>query len=89
VVSGREYTALNIFVYGLVLVTLTLVFATTAAVGLVYLGTAAVLGAGFIALAWRLKLRQTARNARKLYLYSLLYLTLLFVAMIVDSTLAV
>jgi protoheme IX farnesyltransferase len=89
VVSGREYTALNIFLYGLVLVALTLVFATTAAVGLVYLGAAAILGGMFIALAWRLKLSQTARNARKLYLYSLLYLALLFVAMMVDSTLTV
>ena len=89
VVSGREYTGLNIFVYGLVLVALTLVFATTAAVGLVYLGAAASLGAVFIALAWQLKLRQTARNARRLYLYSLSYLALLFVAMIVDSTLTV
>ena len=86
VVSGREFTALNIFLYALVLVALTLVFTTTTAVGLVYLGTAAVLGGMFIALAWRLKLSQTARNARKLYLYSLLYLALLFVAMMVDST---
>jgi protoheme IX farnesyltransferase len=89
VVSGREFTAWNIFVYALILVALTLVFAATAAVGLVYLGAAAVLGGVFITLAWRLKLRQTARNARKLYLYSLLYLALLFVAMMVDSTLSV
>ncbi|MEK7807419.1 MAG: heme o synthase [Chloroflexota bacterium] len=89
VVSGREFTALNIFLYGLILVALTLVFAATAAVGLVYLGAAAVLGGVFIALAWRLKLRQTARNARLLYLYSLLYLALLFVAIMVDSTLTV
>jgi protoheme IX farnesyltransferase len=89
VVSGREFTALNIFLYGLILVALTLVFAATAAVGLVYLGAAAVLGGVFIALAWRLKLRQTARNARMLYLYSLLYLALLFVAIMVDSTLTV
>jgi protoheme IX farnesyltransferase len=89
VVSGREFTAWNIFVYALVLVALTLVFATTSAVGLLYLGAAAILGGVFIALAWRLKLSQTARNARKLYLYSLLYLALLFVAMMVDSTLTV
>ena len=64
-----------------------LVFATTSAVGLVYLGSAAVLGAIFVALAWNLKGDITTKRARTLYLFSLLYLALLFVAMIADSKL--
>ena len=51
----------------------------------VYLGVAALLGGGFLALAWRLTRTISSRNARRLYLYSLLYLALLFTAMMVDS----
>ena len=85
VVATREYTTLNIFLYSLVLVGITLIFAVTPAVGWFYLGGAIVLGAGFIWMAWRLKQRRTQRHARRLYLYSLLYLALLFAAVIVDS----
>ncbi len=86
VVRSRNYSVLNIFLYSLVLVALTLIFATTSAVSWLYLGTAALLGSILIGMAWQLKRHQTARHARKLYLYSLLYLALLFVAMMVDST---
>ena len=89
VVAGREYTVFNIFVYSLVLVALTLLFATTDTVSWIYLGVAAALGAIFVALAWQLKRDSSARRARKLYLYSLLYLALLFVVMIADSTIRV
>ena len=58
----------------------------TSTVGWIYLGAAATLGAVFIALAWQLMRLEEMRQARNLYLYSLLYLALLFVAMIVDST---
>jgi heme o synthase len=87
VVSTREYTILHIFLYTLALAGLTVMFALTAAVGWAYAGAALVLGAIFVWLAWQLKLEDTARNARKVYLYSLLYLALLFVAVMVDSTL--
>ena len=87
VVAGREHTVQVIFMYSLVLVAISLVFATTSAVGLVYLGSAAVLGAIFVALAWNLKGDITTKRARTLYLFSLLYLALLFVAMIADSKL--
>ena len=87
VVAGREHTVQVIFMYSLVLVAISLVFATTSAVGLVYLGSAAVLGTIFVALAWNLKGDITTKRARTLYLFSLLYLALLFVAMIADSKL--
>ena len=76
----------NIFAYSLVLVALTLVFAATGAVGGVFhLGAAAALGAVFIWAAWRLFRAQTRQKARNLYLYSLLYLALLFGAMMADG----
>ena len=85
VVAGRETTVGNIFLYSIVLIALSLIFAATNAVGWVYLGAAALLGSVFLLLAWKLRQDSTASNARKLYLYSLLYLALLFVAMLVDS----
>ena len=85
VVAGEQKTVENIFAYTLVLVALTLVFAATGAVGGVYLGAAAVLGAVFVWAAWRLFRVQTRQKARNLYLYSLLYLALLFGAMMADG----
>ena len=58
--------------------------------GLLYLVAAIVLGALFIAYAFRLLRSGEVRRramARAVYLYSLLYLALLFVAIMVDSTL--
>ncbi len=85
VVVGEERTAQNIFIYSLALVALTLLFGASDAVGLVYLASAAVLGAGFIYLAWKLKLDHSIGKAKHLYLYSLLYLSLLFAVMLADG----
>jgi protoheme IX farnesyltransferase len=87
VVSSREYTVLNIFLYSILLSALTLAFVIFPAVGWVYFGSASLLSAIFLWLAWRLLRDSAARRARKLYLYSLLYLALLFVAVMVDSVL--
>ena len=93
VVSSREYTATNIFVYSLVLVGASLGFALTWVVDWIYLGAAIPLGAIFIAFAWRLTRpspnKKWARHARHVYLYSLLYLGLLFAAMMVDAVVSV
>ena len=85
VVVGEERTTQNIFMYSLALVALTLLFAATDAVGLVYLASATVLGAVFMVMAWNLRRKQTTRQAQHLYLYSLLYLALLFSVMLADS----
>ena len=85
VVAGEQKTVENIFAYSLVLVALTLVFAATGAVGGVYLGAAAFLGAVFVWASWRLLRNQERKKARNLYLYSLLYLALLFGAMMADG----
>ncbi len=85
VVVGEERTTQNILMYSLALVALTLLFAATETVGLVYLASAAALGAGFMVMAWNLRREQTTRKARHLYLYSLLYLALLFAVMLADA----
>ncbi len=85
VVAGKERTIQNIAGYAVVLVALSLLFGFTNAVGFVYVGVAAGLGIFLLFLAWQLHRDQTSRRARHLYLYSLLYLALLFVGMMADS----
>ena len=85
VIAGPQKTAENILAYSIVLIALTLVFAATRAVGGIYIGAATILGAAFIWGAWRLNREQTRPKARWLYLYSLLYLALLFGAMMADA----
>jgi heme o synthase len=53
--------------------------------GVAYLVASLALGAGFIGLSVRLARRADRRAALTLYLFSLAYLALLFVAMVVDS----
>ena len=85
VVASRDFTVSTIFLYSLALVGLTLMFALTDAVSWIYAVTALVLGGIFIWMAWRLRQDESAANARKLYLFSLLYLGLLFVAVMVGA----
>ena len=85
VVATRAHTVRQIFIYSLALVGLSLALIFTSAAGLVYLASVSVLGGIFVALAWVLLRKEAARHARRLYLYSLLYLMLLFVAVAVDS----
>jgi protoheme IX farnesyltransferase len=90
VVRGDEATAWNILAYAASLLPLTLLLFLIAGLGYVYLAAAIVLGALFVAYAFRLLRSGAVRRramARAVYLYSLLYLALLFVAIMVDSTL--
>ena len=85
VVAGIRDTKLHIFLYTLLLLALTAMFFTTRAVGWVYLGVSLALGIGFVAYAWRLMRLDGIEGAKSTYLYSLAYLALLFLAIMVDS----
>ena len=85
VVAGVDVTKKSILLYTVLMLALTTMFALTGAVGLVYLLSSAVLGALFIYFAWRLIRRPGIEGAKPLYLYSLLYLGLVFLAIIADS----
>ena len=90
VVRGDEATAWNILAYAASLLPLTLLLFIIGGLGYLYLAAAIILGALFIGYAFRLLRSGTVRRramARSVYLYSLLYLALLFVAIMVDSTL--
>ncbi len=84
VVRGAGETRRQIFLYSLLMVGVTTLLVVTRTSGPLYLALALALGAVFLYWAFRLLREQTQRAARRLYLYSLLYLALLFLAMVVD-----
>ena len=90
VVRGDEATAWNILAYAASLLPLTILLFIIGGLGYLYLAAAILLGALFIVYALRLLRSGASRRravARGVYLYSMLYLALLFVAIMVDSTL--
>ncbi len=90
VVRGDEATTWGIFTYALSLVPLSLLLFLGGGLGPLYLIAAVGLGLVFVGWAVRLIRAAAARRravARGLYVYSLLYLALLFVAIMVDSSL--
>jgi heme o synthase len=84
VVRGEQHTRQQILLYSLLLYALSQLPACAGAFGLVYLISSLLLGLVFIALAVRLYRRKDRASALRLYLYSLLYLALLFGAMVAD-----
>jgi protoheme IX farnesyltransferase len=87
-VRGATVTARQILLYTVLLVIASLVPVALGTLGWIYAIAAAVLGARFVWLAVRLLRAPDDRaTARRTFLYSLLYLALLFVAMGVDSAL--
>lgn len=86
VVRGEDYTRNHILLYTLALATLTFAPVLTGAFGVVYAVSAAILGAMFIGFAVRLRASKDRLHALQTYLFSLLYLALLFVAMVADKS---
>jgi heme o synthase len=84
VVSGEAATRRQILLYTVLLAGLTVVPVLTGLFGAIYLAAALALGGGFGALALRLARAPSRRAALQLYLYSLAYLALLFLAMAAD-----
>jgi protoheme IX farnesyltransferase len=84
IVRGEEETRKQILWYSLAMVGLTVAVWTFGLLGVVYAVSAAVLGLVFLYYAVRLWREASAMAARRLFRYSILYLALLFVAMVVD-----
>ncbi|MGE3271177.1 MAG: heme o synthase [Chloroflexota bacterium] len=84
IVRGEAETRKQILWYSLAMVALTIAVWTLGFLGAVYVVSATALGGLFLYLAVRLFREATARAARQLFLYSIVYLALLFVAMVVD-----
>lgn len=84
VVKGDLETTRQIWIYALVTVLVTLLLPLTGAMGWVYLAGAAALGVNFLINAYRLRSDQTRPAALRVYVFSLIYLALLFALMVAD-----
>jgi protoheme IX farnesyltransferase len=88
VTHGERRTRLEILVYTLLLVPVTLLPYYLGASGKFYLVTAAILGAIYVAKTLQLLGRETKEDAKKLFWVSILYLFLLFIALFADVIIA-
>jgi protoheme IX farnesyltransferase len=84
VVKGIEYTKIQIVLYSILLMVVSLLLFATGYFGYLYLIGATILGGIFIQKSWKLKKSTGADNSMSLFLYSIVYLTLIFLLMIVD-----
>ena len=85
VVKGVDQTKRSIFAYTVFLIGLTLGFVWMEGMGWLYFITSLVLGSMFVYYAWALLRRGTERATKRMYLYSLAYLFLLFAAIMLDA----
>ncbi len=83
-VAGEQYTKWRILAYTVAVVITTLALYFVQAMGPLYLAAALALGAGFIYMAVALLREQGPRRARRTFMYSNIYLALLFFAMVAD-----
>ena len=83
-VRGAAHTKVEIFIYTIVLVAMSLALTPLHIMGLWYFIPAAILGGIFIYDAWRMFSGPTKPMARITFKYSLLYLALMCVAMVAD-----
>ncbi len=89
VTHGVEYTRWHVLFYTVLLVLVTLLPYLTGMSGLLYLGGAVVLGAGFIYYAVRLLRPPDERFAMRVFGYSITYLMALFALLLLDHWLTV
>jgi protoheme IX farnesyltransferase len=85
VVRGEDETRRQILLYSVLLYAVTQLPFCAGGFGAIYLVASLILGGAFIGGAVLLQRRADRRSALKLYLFSLLYLALLFCAMVVDA----
>jgi protoheme IX farnesyltransferase len=85
VVRGERETRKQILLYTLLLYAVTQLPFCAGGFGVIYLVGSMVLGLAFIAGSWLLYRRADRRTALRLYLFSMLYLALLFATMVVAA----
>ena len=84
VTHGNQFTRLHILLYSLALMATTLLPYAIRMSGELYLLSALVLGGMFVSYAWRLYRQYSDELARSMFRFSILYLALLFGALLVD-----
>jgi protoheme IX farnesyltransferase len=84
ITHGLQFTQFHVWLYTIALVATSMLPYAVQMSGLIYLASASVLGAIFLWYAWRIYKHYTDLIARKTFTYSIVYLSLLFVALLVD-----
>ena len=84
-VAGEKATRRQIFGYSLTLLPLSLSLILFNGVGWIYPVTATLLGLGFLWGGWRVYHLKTEKGYRQFFFYSILYLLLIFVCLIIDQ----
>jgi len=84
VTHGARYTRLQVLLYTLILFGVTLLPFAIRMSGWLYLAAALALGAVFVAYAVRIYLSYSDQLARRTFRYSIVYLAVLFAALLVD-----
>ncbi|QID17090.1 protoheme IX farnesyltransferase [Nitrogeniibacter mangrovi] len=84
VTHGSKFTRLSVLLYTCILFGVTLLPFATRMSGLLYLASAVVLGGIFLRYAWRLYVSYSDKLSQQTFRYSILYLSSLFAALLVD-----
>lgn len=84
VTHGVEFTKFSIFAYTILMILATVFPYLIRMFGLIYLVSALVLGAYFLYMVLHLMFAEKEKTAIKTFVYSINYLMLLFIAMVVD-----
>jgi protoheme IX farnesyltransferase len=81
---GEQFTRLHILLYTIILLAVSLMPFISQMSGIVYLASAVLLGAIFLGYAWKIFRDYSDALARTAFRYSIVYLSLLFAALLVD-----
>ena len=84
VTHGEDYTRVQITIYTLIMSAITVFPFMTGMSGWIYLISALLLNAGFLYYAVSLQITKSRTKAIRTFVYSIIYLMLLFVALLVD-----
>jgi protoheme IX farnesyltransferase len=84
VTHGLPFTQFHVWLYSIALAATTLLPFAVHMSGLIYLASAVVLNAIFLRHSWKIYRHYTDLIARKAFTYSIIYLALLFAALLVD-----
>ena len=84
VTHGPDFTRLQILLYTILLLIVTLLPYLTGMSGLIYVGSAILLDIGFIYFAILMMRKKDNKTAMKTFVYSIVYITLLFAALLID-----
>jgi protoheme IX farnesyltransferase len=84
VTHGMQFTQFHVWLYSIALAATTLLPYVVHMSGLIYLACAIVLNAVFLRHAWKIYRHYTDLVARKAFTWSIIYLSLLFAALLVD-----